>query len=337
MINFTNPLAISQGKVRDNVNIEIIDNSFFVSAVTGEAIPIENAKFSKSVPRQLPKGVVEKELVEDAKSASQSMTAVVIVQLIMQISMKGSLDDIWGLYLTLQLIAYISIYEASIPANVEIYFNEFRKMVNFEILQPDNLIGLIWPGVTLQSLIDTHKKKMSSSSESTGIKSDSMIVNLAVYVMALLGFGLFMGILYALKKSEKLREKIEPKIKKILKQTFWNNTVRSITISYLQTAVVFSVKVQALRFKGAKFTEYLSAMPMLVYLVVYPGICLIALIKNRKMLKTERMNEKIGKMYVNISLHRSKWGILYYPIFMIRRLLFVMIPLLFQGQAFYQL
>ena len=84
---------------------------------------------------------------------------------------------------------------------------------------------------------------MSSSSESTGIKSDSMIVNLAVYVMALLGFGSFMGILYALKKSEKLREKIEPKIKKILKQTFWNNTVRSITISYLQTAVVFSVKV----------------------------------------------------------------------------------------------
>jgi hypothetical protein len=84
---------------------------------------------------------------------------------------------------------------------------------------------------------------MSSSSESTGIKSDSLIVNLAVYVMALLGFGLFMGILYALKKSEKLREKIEPKIKKILKQTFWNNTVRSITISYLQTAVVFSVKV----------------------------------------------------------------------------------------------
>jgi len=72
-------------------------------------------------------------------------------------------------------------------------------------------------------------------------------------------------------------------------------------------------------------------MPMLVFLVVYPCICLIALMINRKMLKTERMNEKIGKMYVNISLHRSKWGILYYPIFMIRRLLFVMIPLLFQG------
>ena len=93
--------------------------------------------------------MVEKELVDDAQSASKGMTSIVIVQLIMQISMKGSLDDIWGLYLTLQLIAYISMYETNIPANVEIYFNEFRKLVNFEILKPDNLIGLIWPGVTL--------------------------------------------------------------------------------------------------------------------------------------------------------------------------------------------
>jgi hypothetical protein len=45
--------------------------------------------------------VVEEELVEDAKSASNSMTAIIIIQLIMQISMKGSMDEIWGLYLTL--------------------------------------------------------------------------------------------------------------------------------------------------------------------------------------------------------------------------------------------
>ena len=149
MINFTKPLAISQGKVRDGVDIVIIDNSFFVSAVTGEVLPKANSMVSQSVPRQLPRGVVEKELVDDAQSASKGMTSIVIVQLIMQISMKGSLDDIWGLYLTLQLIAYISMYETNIPANVEIYFNEFRKLVNFEILKPDNLIGLIWPGVTL--------------------------------------------------------------------------------------------------------------------------------------------------------------------------------------------
>jgi hypothetical protein len=63
--------------------------------------------------------------------------------------------------------------------------------------------------------------------------------------------------------------------------------------------------------------------------VAYPIICSISLIKNRKDLNTEAMKEKIGKMYTNISLHRSKWGFLYYPIFMARRLIFVLIPLIF--------
>ena len=51
MINFTKPLAISQGKVRDGVDIVIIDNSFFVSAVTGEVLPKANSMVSQSVPR----------------------------------------------------------------------------------------------------------------------------------------------------------------------------------------------------------------------------------------------------------------------------------------------
>lgn len=53
----------------------------------------------------------------------------------------------------MQLIAYMSIYDTSIPANVEIYVTEFRKMVKFEILKPDNMLQFIEPGLTLQSLI----------------------------------------------------------------------------------------------------------------------------------------------------------------------------------------
>ena len=75
--------------------------------------------------------------------------------------------------------------------------------------------------------------------------------------------------------------------------------------------------------------EYIPVLPMLIYLLAYPLICAIALIKNRKKLKNESMKERIGKMYVNISLHRSKWGILYYPIFILRRFLFIAIPVIF--------
>ena len=53
----------------------------------------------------------------------------------------------------MQLIAYMSIYDVPIPANVEIYIVEFRKLVKFEILKPDPIIGLIQPGMNLQLLL----------------------------------------------------------------------------------------------------------------------------------------------------------------------------------------
>jgi hypothetical protein len=53
------------------------------------------------VPRQLPKGVVEEEIINDAKLTTQGMTSIIIIQLILQLYMKGSLDEMMELYLTL--------------------------------------------------------------------------------------------------------------------------------------------------------------------------------------------------------------------------------------------
>lgn len=60
----------------------------------------------------------------------------------------------WNLYLMLQLIVFFSLYDTPISANVEIYNEEFRKLVQFDILQPDNLIGIFYPGVTVQSIME---------------------------------------------------------------------------------------------------------------------------------------------------------------------------------------
>lgn len=49
------------------------------------------------------------------------MTAIIIVQIILQLVLKGSIDDIWNMYLILQLCAYMSIYDIAFPVNVEIY------------------------------------------------------------------------------------------------------------------------------------------------------------------------------------------------------------------------
>ena len=149
----------------------------------------------------------------------------------------------WNLYLMLQLIVFFSLYDTPISGNVEIYVEEFRKLVQFDILQPDNLLGIISPGTTVQSLVESaeEERNLDSSMESTGVKSPGFIVNMALYLMVLAAFLIFLALLLALRFVPSLRVKIEGMIRKTLEGTFWNNTIRSISLSYLETGKTFWV------------------------------------------------------------------------------------------------
>ena len=129
----------------------------------------------------------------------------------------------------------------SIPANIEIYVSEFRKLIRFEILKPDNMIGLVKPGYTLALLIGDAKTSVSASLDSSGVESSSFMVNMGVYIFAGGAFLLAMLVLVLLMMLRRLKEKIKGIIEKVMKKTFWNNTIRSITISYLETTISLHV------------------------------------------------------------------------------------------------
>ena len=133
-VNFTDPLAISTGQSRDSVEFIIKNPAQFISAKSGESLDPEKAVIKKSVPKQLPKGVDGEALVANAESAANGFKGLIVVQLVMQIFMKGAIDDMWNLYLMLQIIVFFSLYDTPISTNVEIYNEEFRKLVMFDIL-----------------------------------------------------------------------------------------------------------------------------------------------------------------------------------------------------------
>ena len=66
---------------------------------------------------------------------------LVLLKVTFTIFLKGSLDDIWLLFLTMQVVAYLNIYDVIIPAAVSIYVEEFRHIVCFEALKPDYLVN----------------------------------------------------------------------------------------------------------------------------------------------------------------------------------------------------
>lgn len=81
----------------------------------------------------------EKKLIKQAKQAANTFTALFFIQLFLQICLKGTLNDLWFLFFTLQIICYLRIYDIAMPPNTDIYITEITKMIEFEILHPDTV------------------------------------------------------------------------------------------------------------------------------------------------------------------------------------------------------
>jgi len=78
-INFTNPLLISKGIDKDLVICKIINRKLFVSSISYEELQSDRIYIQKSIPRQLPAGIIEADIKADAASASNGMKAMMFV------------------------------------------------------------------------------------------------------------------------------------------------------------------------------------------------------------------------------------------------------------------
>jgi hypothetical protein len=115
----------------------------------------------------------------------------------------------------MQMIKSFTMYEAKIPANVETYIGYIRMVVDLEMLNPDYIIGLKWPGETLLSLIQGSKSitPQKGNIQSSGMKSGNIFVNLSQYFMIIiivLAGMLILGIFGFIVKSK--REMIKKKL-----------------------------------------------------------------------------------------------------------------------------
>jgi len=75
------------------------------------------------------------------------------------------------------------------------------------------------------------------------------------------------------------------------------------------------------------FDKFAEVAWMPFFLIGYPAICLYYMMRNRDKLDEPATRKKVEKMYTGLSLKKSYWTILYYPIFILRRLAVVLCPM----------
>ena len=75
--------------------------------------------------------------------------------------MKGALDRIWTLVLWLQITQNLSIYKVTMPANLEMFLEQLRFMIDFEGIKVDNLLSFFKPGLTVKSILSISQDEVS--------------------------------------------------------------------------------------------------------------------------------------------------------------------------------
>ena len=68
-----------------------------------------------------------------------------IVQLVASYFLKQQKDKLWVMISALQVIVYMPIYQADVPATLEIFLEALRRIAEFKVIEPQMILE--WVGM----------------------------------------------------------------------------------------------------------------------------------------------------------------------------------------------
>ena len=114
----------------------------------------------------------------------------------LQVILRGTLDDLASGFYCLQMCSYLTIYNVPVPSVTEIFIKQFRKLVEFELLQPDSVLSFFNSQKSILDWYKVEQEKLMSSVESTGVISSKFLFNMRTLILITILFWLFLLLLY---------------------------------------------------------------------------------------------------------------------------------------------
>ena len=185
------------------------DPSLFVSKASGTAISKDKAISVKEAKTQCAKGVKEEDLNSQSTTAKNGAYGLIAIQIVAQLLLKGTMKDLWGMFFTLQIICYLAMYNIVLPANSQIFQEQFTNLIEFELLQPEPLIQIFYPEFNLMAFIKGAKIMVTNKDQEASVLND-----LRLWI-----FLIFLGLVVLLVLLiVRLFSKFKDKINEILKK-----------------------------------------------------------------------------------------------------------------------
>jgi cysteine-rich repeat protein len=297
----------------EELTIKLINPKKFRSPIGGCVQP---SAFKKSLESSLTSTAAS------AKAASglsmYLIMAGVMVMFGLLIFCGSSLEMVWSLINTLQLISFLPIMISYYPEHVKVMF-EILEFSNMEI----TFFSDFFKSITKIDSLDI--PSYNNQFVENGIESplfldnwSSLLFSLFLSILTLL---LLVGLHLLLRW-----ERIQLKLSAIISSYFFNNFLRFFTEGYLE--IFFGALLNVMAFPHKSIPEFISlalSFIGLIMWILFPFLTCILLFDKMAAIRAGNSLylKRYGTLYRDFKRNKEWYWVQYYPIFLFRRMIFV--------------
>lgn len=194
----------------------------------------ESIKYKFTCSAEIPAQLVMTSAIKSMESAGtfteSSMNYLLYGNLGLQLFMSVSMQLLWGMVNTLQLVIHMNMLTVLIPANVQFFFSFIVNIVNFKVVPTDTIINTIFSFKEEFSSNSTAKGEVSPEFKSSGYTSTNLLRNLGLLFLAIMGVVLVIIIVKLLSYLKNRFSIVKQGVEFIEGKLFFNSLIRAFLV-----------------------------------------------------------------------------------------------------------
>lgn len=185
--------------------------------------------------------------------SATAVKAMMVIQIIISVFLKGALDDLFGLYFTLQIMCYMKVYDTFFPQSAETFLKEFTKIIEFDVISPEGFIQMFNKDFDLRAYITGNPVAINADQEASVVKDMQVYILIGITSIVFLIIAISLTLLLKSKYSKKIKEKlVQTKDKAI-----WNGVIRTVYISFAQILMTSAIQFKMVM-RDSRYTDKLT-------------------------------------------------------------------------------
>ena len=166
--------------------------------------------------------------------------------LALNIILSASLQQLWSMVNTQQLVVLMPLWNIRLPANAALFFSFIMTIASFDLVPTDTFYDEYFPKMAQTSAINTNFQTL-------GFSNMYFCYNIGSLILSFLAFPILALVTLILKPMRRFKC-CDWLYLKITTTIFWNSTVKTISQSY--TVIVMCVGINSLNVSAKSLISF---------------------------------------------------------------------------------